>query len=115
MEKKTFQYNNVSVSVEDNKAKWEADKNVSGLIGRYDSKNNKLTLIVPETTKRDTTKNPALVKGEKTGMEVTVRKDGRYGFSWTLKQGELRLIGQREVEKEFKKCMTVLFEKLMVN
>ena len=110
--KKTFQYNNVGVSVEDNRAKWEADKNVSGVIAHYDSKNNNLTLIVPEVQKRDTTKNPALARGEKTGMEVTVRKDGRYGFSWNLKQGELRLIGQREVEKEFKKCMTALFEQL---
>jgi len=109
---KNYNYTGVAVAVSDNRAKWEADKAVTGVIAQYDSKTNSLNLIVPEVQKRDTTKNPALAKGEKTGMEVTVRKDGRYGFSWNLKVGELRLIGQREVEKEFKKCMTALFSKI---
>ena len=110
-----YNYTGVAVAVTDNRAKWEADKPVTGVIAQYDSVNNALSLIVPEVQKRDTTKNPALVSGEKTGMEVTVHKDGSYGFSWKLKAGELRLVGKAQTIKEFRQCMDVYFDKILNN
>lgn len=104
-----YNYNAVNIDVTDNRGTWAEDKPVSYIIAKMDTASNKLSLTVSAPKKVDTTKNPPLVKGDKTGMEVTVRKDGRYGFSWNLKTNELRLIGKKTVCKEFSACMDVLF------
>ena len=107
-----FNYKDVTVQVTDARGKWAEGKPVGNVIALFNKVTNIMELTIPEVQKRDTTKNPALVRGDKSGMEVTVRKDGRYGFSWPLKQGELRLLGKQAVVQEFAQCMDVLFSKI---
>lgn len=108
--KQKFMFPAVNVKVFDNRGNWKLGMPNPSAIVTFNPNDNTMEVVLPEPVKRDTSTNPPLYNGELTKMRVTVRKDGSFGFSWTPKAGELRLIGINKVVGEFRKAMEKYFE-----